>query len=296
MDRVSVFVDAGYLYAQGSTALVGRKQPRADLILDEVALVGALSAFALGCDPGTSLLRIYWYDGLGAGRETSEQQRIAETPNVKVRFGVINSSGQQKGVDSLIVTDLVDLARAGAIASAVVLSGDEDVRIGVEIAQRYGVRVHLLGIIPSRGSQSALMIREADTVTEWDAATVASFLTVKPPIAAPFAIAQVPAAPVAAGSAEAPPAANNAPVAPEAATDNAAVDTQLSHAAAAIAATVPGADIRQIISDWDARLGLQRPIDSRLLAHGRSVLQRDLDAREKTALRRLLVDILRPTP
>ena len=33
MDRVAVFVDAGYLFAQGSVALAGQKLPRGRLVL-----------------------------------------------------------------------------------------------------------------------------------------------------------------------------------------------------------------------------------------------------------------------
>jgi uncharacterized LabA/DUF88 family protein len=64
-----------------------------------------------------------------------EQLSLAEADNVKPRLGQINDFGQQKGVDSLIVTDLVELSRNGSIGDALLLSGDEDVRIGVEIAQ-----------------------------------------------------------------------------------------------------------------------------------------------------------------
>ena len=95
---------------------------------------------------------------------------------MKLRLGLINEYGQQKGVDSLIVTDLVDLSRNRAISDAVLLSGDEDVRIGVEIAQSMGVRVHLLGIVPSRGSQSRNLLSEADTTTEWSKDEISEFL------------------------------------------------------------------------------------------------------------------------
>ncbi len=125
------------------------------------------------------MLRIYWYDGaLGYGGPTLDQEAIANSDNVKLRLGFINSQGQQKGVDSLIVTDLINLARNHAISDAILLSGDEDVRIGVEIAQGFGVRVHLLGIVPSRGSQSKQLLFEADTTQEWSKETVSKFLTV----------------------------------------------------------------------------------------------------------------------
>ena len=73
---------------------------------------------------------------------------------------------------------LIDLARNNAISDALLMSGDEDVRIGVEISQGLGVRVHLLGIVPSRGSQSKQLLLAADTTTEWDKETVSKFLEV----------------------------------------------------------------------------------------------------------------------
>ena len=68
--------------------------------------------------------------------------------------------GQQKGVDSLIIMDLIELARNHAISEAVLLSGDEDLRVGVQLAQSFGVRVHLLGVEPTRGNQSYLLLQE----------------------------------------------------------------------------------------------------------------------------------------
>jgi hypothetical protein len=111
-------------------------------------------------------LRIYWYDGTSTG-PTSQHIALAYLEEVKVRLGFVNSVGEQKGVDSLIVTDMINLARNRAMADAVLLSGDEDLRVGVQQAQELGVRVHLLGIKPSRGSQSIFLLQEADSTHEW---------------------------------------------------------------------------------------------------------------------------------
>ncbi len=114
------------------------------------------------------LLRVYWYDAPpNPGSLQGEQLVLANMDNVKLRLGFLNSSGQQKGVDSLIVTDLIELARRKAMTDALLLSGDEDVRVGVQFAQQYGVRVTLLGIHPARGSQSRLLRQEADVCLEW---------------------------------------------------------------------------------------------------------------------------------
>lgn len=93
---------------------------------------------------------------------------------------MFTSVGQQKGVNSLIVTDLIELARQKAICDAVLISGDEDVRVGVQMARNYGVRVHLLGIEPSRANQSQQFLHEADTTTEWPTETVGRFLALRP--------------------------------------------------------------------------------------------------------------------
>ena len=50
------------------------------------------------------------------------------------------------------------------MAACVLLSGDEGLRVGVQQAQEYRIRVHLLGIRPSRGSQSVFLREEADSV------------------------------------------------------------------------------------------------------------------------------------
>jgi hypothetical protein len=166
VNRVAVFVDAGYLFAQGSFALAGQKLPRSHVMLDQDAAVATFAAFASQI-AGLPLLRIYWYDATASG-PTAPQRAIALLPNVKVRLGLINRAGEQKGVDSLIVTDMVALARNRAISDLVLLSGDEDLRVGVQLAQELGVRVHLVGISPSRTSQSLSLLQEADTTHEWD--------------------------------------------------------------------------------------------------------------------------------
>jgi NYN domain len=186
----------------------------------------------------------------------------------------VNARGDQKGVDSLIVTDIVDLARCGAIASAVVVAGDEDIRIGVEIAQRYGVRVHLLGIVPSRGSQSPQLLREADTTAEWDATKIRTYMSVQtaPPLAPPRA-----------------PTATSG----QAPSVDAATEATLRQAAMVLSASIVGSDIAAIVGSWDAKTGLDRTIDGRLLAQARNSLGRDLDAHEKLLMRGMFVDRLR---
>ncbi len=180
MGRVAIFVDAGYLFAAGSTALVGSKQPRSALHLDNLKTIDTLVHVAQVQAPDVSLLRIYWYDGaLSFKGPTASHTNLASLDNVKLRLGFINSQGQQKGVDSLIVTDLIDLARNSAISDALLIAGDEDIRIGVQVAQTYGVRVHLVGIYPRRSNQSKALLQEVDTTTEWDRDLITGILAVR---------------------------------------------------------------------------------------------------------------------
>lgn len=177
--RVAAFVDAGYLYAAGSKLLSGTHLPRKSVRLDIDPALAAFREVAAGTYPGASLLRIYWYDGVPRNGPTDKQERLAESDDVKVRLGTIGFTGKQKGVDSLIVTDLIELARNHAISDALLLSGDEDVRIGVQIAQSFGVRIHLLEIGPAADNQSRLLRQEADTTVQWDASQLAPFLAVQ---------------------------------------------------------------------------------------------------------------------
>ncbi len=116
---------------------------------------------------GVPLLRVYWYDGTSTG-PTAQHLTLAHLEDVKVRLGFVNSAGEQKGVDSLIVTDMITLARNRAISDAVLVSGDEDLRVGVQQAQEFGARVHLIGIKPSRGSQSLFLMQEAEFVNHFE--------------------------------------------------------------------------------------------------------------------------------
>ncbi|NNN09996.1 MAG: NYN domain-containing protein [Acidimicrobiaceae bacterium] len=163
--NLAIFVDAGYLFKQGAEAAYGTALKRHEVSLDAKQFVDRLSAYAMDQFPDDELLRTYWYDGAKNGLPSAEQLSIAALRYVKFRRGRINSAGQQKGVDTLIVRDLMVLSQERSIQRAVVLSGDEDLREGIEYAQDRGVRVAVLGIDAVRGaSQSQELVREADQV------------------------------------------------------------------------------------------------------------------------------------
>ncbi|WP_089099786.1 NYN domain-containing protein [Streptomyces hyaluromycini] len=159
----AIFVDAGYLYAATGRLVAGTEDRRA-FDLDAEGLIEALIDKARQIFADSRLLRVYWYDGARRRIHTAEQQTIAELPDVKVRLGNLNANNQQKGVDSLIRTDLESLARHRAISDAALLGGDEDLVSAVEAAQGYGARVHLWGIeAPEGRNQAEPLLWEVDS-------------------------------------------------------------------------------------------------------------------------------------
>lgn len=164
----AIFVDAGYVYAAAGRLAVGTEDRRA-FDLDAEGLIEALIDKARTIFADSRLLRVYWYDGARRRIHTIEQQSIAELPDVKVRLGNLNANNQQKGVDSLIRSDLESLARHRAISDAALIGGDEDLVSAVEAAQGYGARVHLWGIEASEGrNQAEPLLWEVDSQRTFD--------------------------------------------------------------------------------------------------------------------------------
>lgn len=152
MDRYVIMVDAGYLLRQAVDILsdgVGTDRRDVD-ITDYPGLVAMLDEScrkAFGFSNGSrELLRIYWYDGVPHGRPTQQQNELMKLPGVQFRAGTVNFEGRQKGVDSMLVLDLIELAANSAICDAAIVSGDGDLTVGIERAQKNGVRVALIGI------------------------------------------------------------------------------------------------------------------------------------------------------
>ncbi len=164
----AIFVDAGYLYAAAGRLVAGTEDRRA-FDLDAEGLIEALIDKARTIFADSRLLRVYWYDGARRRIHTLEQQSIAELPDVKVRLGNLNANNQQKGVDSLIRSDLESLARHRGISDAALLGGDEDLVCAVEAAQGYGARVHLWGIeAPDGQNQAEPLLWEVDSQRTFD--------------------------------------------------------------------------------------------------------------------------------
>ena len=245
--------------AQGSIELCGTKLPRGEIALDRGALTATLKTFAEAASE-LRLLRIYWYDGTSQG-PTSQHIALAEQTDVKVRLGFVNSQGQQKGVDSLIVTDMITLARNRAMAECVLLSGDEDLRVGVQQAQEYGVRVHLLGIKPARGSQSLFLLQEADATHEWEASDLGSFLQCSRQV-------------------------------DSARPDSEELADSLEDVARRVADEVPQAEVAALVSSIRKTKQRPRDKDAKLLGMSRRALGRDLDSSQKSEVRAAFLSAL----
>jgi hypothetical protein len=211
------------------------------------------------------LLRIYWYDGTSTG-PTAQHLELAHLSDVKVRLGFVNSFGEQKGVDSLIITDMIALARNRSIADAVLLSGDEDLRVGVQQAQEFGIRVHLVGIKPSRGSQSLFLLQEADTTHEWSEAKVAAFLSCKLKESVPVKAAVQPAK------------------------EKTGPATPLEKVPKEVAAKLSLSELQSILDASESANQIPRDIDAQLLAGTRRLVGHQLGPDEKEQVRKNFVD------
>ncbi|MFF8608602.1 NYN domain-containing protein [Streptomyces sp. NPDC015346] len=176
----AIFVDAGYVYAAAGLLVAGTEDRRS-FDLDAEGIIEAFIDTARTIFADSRLLRVYWYDGARRRIHTPEQQSIAELPDVKVRLGNLNSNNQQKGVDSLIRTDLESLARHRAISDAALVGGDEDLVSAVEAAQGYGARVHLWGIEAAEGrNQAEPLLWEVDSSRTFDLDFCRPYVTRRP--------------------------------------------------------------------------------------------------------------------
>jgi hypothetical protein len=301
MDRVAVFIDAGYLFAQGSILVSGgaragaRPLPRSRTRLDEAAALAFFEGVARAC-ANLPLLRIYWYDGTNAG-PTPVHNSLAFRHNVKIRLGIVNSSGEQKGVDSLIVTDLISLSRNRAMADAVLVTGDEDIRVGVQQAQELGVRVHLVGLETATTNQSALLRQEADTLREVTKAEVDTFLSLAPamPIV-PVPVVIAPPAPAvsAAGSGPSPAASGTAaPTSAPVVSGGSYSALNITLVAQTLATALLKSDVERVLKFSP---NVPNDIDRQLLFAGRASCGRSLIEQEKRDLRKEFVQVCKTLP
>lgn len=155
------------------------------------------------------------------------------------------------------------------MAECVLLSGDEDLRVGVQQAQEYGVRVHLLGIKPARGSQSLLLLQEADVTHEWEASDIGSFLQCSPhekPVPAPPEHGETP--------------------------DSQGAADSLDDIGRQVAEEVPKGEIVALVESIRRTNMRLQDKDAKLLTKSRRVLGKDLDSSQKSRVRAAFLSAL----
>lgn len=267
MNRIAVFVDAGYFWVQVAQVVHGGKNVRDSVVVDYASLREQVLAEAAAQFPRADLLRVYWYDGPGAnGGKAHSHVAIDDLDDFKLRLGTRNTYGDQKAVDGLIIADLIGLAQSRVISGAIVLSGDSDLAPGVVAAQGLGLRVHMLAMGPANAT-SPVLRAEVDCKRHWDDEIVRRF-------ASASAIAHLLSDEMAGGE-----GVNLAyAVTGDDVTEN---GIPLSEVAAAALANLPSDEPEPVLANGS----LTRSVDALLLRVGRVRFCRPLTEAEKRALR-----------
>lgn len=208
------FVDSGYLKAEGARAL-SSGDGGGRVRLDAGRVVRWIRELAASEAVGEPFLRCYWYDGaFDASDQRSVSQRryfdaIASTPGLTLRLGHLverqdrNRMGieralerfgvdpvefgrvfdfrraelTQKGVETLMVTDLLSAAFRAQMSTAVVIAGDRDLAEALRVVQEQGVRVVLA--VPESVAVAAEVRHLADELVTIGGSELATMLHVQ---------------------------------------------------------------------------------------------------------------------
>ncbi len=164
MDRCALFVDAGYLLADGAMAVHGTHR-RESVTWDYPGLLQLLAGLAMERSR-LPLLRCYWYDSTVEGRRTPDHDALADLPGVKLRLAKMRP-GRREGVEGEIHRDLTTLARNKAVSDAMVVSAEEDLAQVIADVQDMGMRVTLLHIATDGNAEIPRALRqECDDIVE----------------------------------------------------------------------------------------------------------------------------------
>ncbi len=164
MDRCALFVDAGYVLADGAQAVHGTRRGES-VSWDYEGLLHFLAGLVTE-RTGLPLLRCYWYEATVDGRRTAEQDALADMPGIKLRVAKIRP-GRREGVETEIHRDLTTLARNNAISDALVVSAEEDLAQVIADVQDLGMRVTLMHIaVDGNWTISRALRQESDDIIE----------------------------------------------------------------------------------------------------------------------------------
>src|SRR5215468_10129818 len=163
VDRCALFVDAGYVLADGAMAVHGTRR-RESVSWDYAGLVQHLTSLARE-QSGLPLLRCYWYEATVEGRRSADHDALADLPGVKLRVAKMRP-GRREGVESEIHRDLTTLARNKAVSDAMLISAEEDLAQVIADVQDLGIRVVLVHIGAPGWTASPALRQECDDIVE----------------------------------------------------------------------------------------------------------------------------------
>src|SRR6516165_10542717 len=164
VDRCALFVDAGYVLADGAMAVHGTRR-RESVSWDYAGLLQLLTSLATERS-GLPLLRCYWYEATVEGRRSADHDALADLPGLKLRVAKMRP-GRREGVESEIHRDLTTLARNKAVSDAMVISAEEDLAQVIADVQDLGLRVSLLHIaVDGNWTISRALRQECDDIVE----------------------------------------------------------------------------------------------------------------------------------
>jgi hypothetical protein len=164
VDRCALFVDAGYMLADGAMAVHGTRR-RESVSWDYEGLLQLLGNLARE-RTGLPLLRCYWYEATVEGRRTAEHDALADMPGIKLRLAKLRP-GRREGVETEIHRDLTVLARNRAVSDAVVVSAEEDLAQVVSDVQDLGMRVTIVHVtVDGNWTISRSLRQESDDIME----------------------------------------------------------------------------------------------------------------------------------
>jgi NYN domain len=178
VDRCALFVDAGYVLADGAMAVHGTRQ-RDSVSWDYAGLVKLLTGLSRD-RTGLPVLRCYWYEATVEGRRSSEHNTLADLPGVKLRLGRMRP-GRREGVEAEMHRDLTTLARNRAVSDAVIVSAEEDLAEVVAEVQELGLRVVIVHITADGNWTASRPLRqECDDIVEISGAHLRPFVDLIP--------------------------------------------------------------------------------------------------------------------
>ncbi len=175
--QLSVHIDGAFLLKQ-LERISGQNR------IDPIAFRSSLLSYIQGRWQ-MRMLRAYWYSSPGINGDNGYlNEAISFLDNFKVRLGsvgyvdTVDGGGlRQKGVDGLLIVDMIQLAQNRSVTDMLLIAGDADFVPAVELVQSLGVHVHLVCPEDINGSLARNLKSEVDTLVYWKRPFIETFFT-----------------------------------------------------------------------------------------------------------------------